>query len=395
MPSSDHVPWRVRSPPCAKKPQAGRKKSQVPKILFSVQKNNSPIPSTTTMGKSTDASRAERKAKKRALEAAIPDLPGDHENAEDVEVEAEAEKKSKKRKRDVVVEEDSESKKARKEKKDKKKRKSEATEVEEELQEEKPAKKSKKEKKEGKAPDANGDSVPAVASLDGEEEPPRKSKKERKAERKAAEAAAENKTIPTKAVPEANGDTIAEEKKSKKNNRNREKKRKGESANGDTEGKAARFIVFIGTSYHSLFIPSNSTSTNFHIQQGNLPFTATTASIQKHFASVKPISVRHLTHKDDPKKSKGAAFVEFDGYDHMKTCLKLFHHSMFDDGISPARKINVELTYVPLPLSSHQELYRHVIAILQSRRRRQYQRPQSQNPSQEHEIERGAREEDP
>jgi nucleolar protein 6 len=32
----------------------------------------------------------------------------------------------------------------------------------------------------------------------------------------------------------------------------------------------------------------------------------------------------------------------------MKTCLKLFHHSMFDDGLSAPRKINVELTYVPL-----------------------------------------------
>jgi nucleolar protein 6 len=38
--------------------------------------------------------------------------------------------------------------------------------------------------------------------------------------------------------------------------------------------------------------------------------------------------------------------VEFEGYDHMKTCLKVFHHSMFNDGLSPARKINVELTYV-------------------------------------------------
>jgi len=28
----------------------------------------------------------------------------------------------------------------------------------------------------------------------------------------------------------------------------------------------------------------------------------------------------------------------------MKTCLKLFHHSMFDDGLSAPRKINVELT---------------------------------------------------
>jgi nucleolar protein 6 len=309
------------------------------------------------MGKSTDASRAERKAKKRALEAAIPDLPGDHENAEDVEVEAKAEKKSKKRKRDDVVE-DSETKKAKKEKKDKKKRKSEAAEVEaeaeEELQEEKPAKKEKnekKEKKEGKAANTNGESVPAVANLDGEEDAPRKSKKERKAERKAAEAAAASKSTPTKAVSETNGVTPAEEKKSKKNNRNREKKRKGDSANGDTEGKAARFIVFIGAFYPPF---SCSTSTNFHLKQGNLPFTTTTASIQKHFASVKPISVRHLTHKDDPKKSKGAAFVEFDGYDHMKTCLKLFHHSMFDDGISPARKINVELTYVPYttPLST-------------------------------------------
>jgi nucleolar protein 6 len=28
----------------------------------------------------------------------------------------------------------------------------------------------------------------------------------------------------------------------------------------------------------------------------------------------------------------------------MKTCLEKFHHSDFNDGISPARKINVELT---------------------------------------------------
>jgi nucleolar protein 6 len=53
--------------------------------------------------------------------------------------------------------------------------------------------------------------------------------------------------------------------------------------------------------------------------------------------------------KDDPTKSKGYAFLEFDGYDHMKTCLKLFHHSMFDDGISLARKISVELTCVFTP----------------------------------------------
>lgn len=61
--------------------------------------------------------------------------------------------------------------------------------------------------------------------------------------------------------------------------------------------------------------------------------------------------------KEDNRKSKGYAFLEFDGYDHMKTCLKLFHHSMFDDGISPPRKISVELTYVYFPFLSSLILY--------------------------------------
>ena len=80
------------------------------------------------------------------------------------------------------------------------------------------------------------------------------------------------------------------------------------------------------------------------MRSGNLPFSATTASVTKHFASVQPKSVRHLTQKDNPLRSKGIAFVEFENYDRMKTCLKLLHHSNFDDGISPPRKINVELT---------------------------------------------------
>ena len=80
------------------------------------------------------------------------------------------------------------------------------------------------------------------------------------------------------------------------------------------------------------------------IESGNLPFTATRESIQNHFAPVHPKSIRHLTKKDEPEKSKGCAFLEFEGYDHMKACLKSFHHSMFEDGISAPRKINVELT---------------------------------------------------
>jgi nucleolar protein 6 len=80
------------------------------------------------------------------------------------------------------------------------------------------------------------------------------------------------------------------------------------------------------------------------MESGNLPFSATSESIQKHFAAVHPKSIRHLTKKDEPEKSKGCAFLEFEGYDHMKACLKSFHHSMFDDGISAPRKINVELS---------------------------------------------------
>ncbi|KAF6222927.1 hypothetical protein HO133_000978 [Letharia lupina] len=85
--------------------------------------------------------------------------------------------------------------------------------------------------------------------------------------------------------------------------------------------KAQRFIVFIG----------------------NLPYTATDESVSKHFAKINPKSIRHRKEKDT-EKSKGFAFLEFEGYDRMKTCLKLYHQSDFEDGESPARKLNVELT---------------------------------------------------
>lgn len=93
---------------------------------------------------------------------------------------------------------------------------------------------------------------------------------------------------------------------------------------GATKPSKQRFIVFIG----------------------NLPFTTTTEMVTTHFASITPTSVRHLT---DPKtnKSKGYAFLEFSNYDRMKTCLKLYHHSVFDTGKGGEkgkRRINVELT---------------------------------------------------
>lgn len=99
------------------------------------------------------------------------------------------------------------------------------------------------------------------------------------------------------------------------------------AAEGDevaAANKNQRFIVFIG----------------------NLPFTATTEQITEHFASIQPQSVRHSTEKGT-NKSKGFAFLEFANYDRMKTCLKLYHHSMFDSGVGGERgkrRINVELT---------------------------------------------------
>ncbi|KAI4110653.1 MAG: hypothetical protein LQ339_001230 [Xanthoria mediterranea] len=103
-----------------------------------------------------------------------------------------------------------------------------------------------------------------------------------------------------------------------------EEKGPSESPTNDTEPpetKPHRFVVFVG----------------------NLPYSATDASIQRHFGNLNPTSIRHL-HDKTTGKSKGYAFLEFDAYDRLKTCLKTFHQSKFDDGVSPARPLNVELT---------------------------------------------------
>jgi nucleolar protein 6 len=102
--------------------------------------------------------------------------------------------------------------------------------------------------------------------------------------------------------------------------------------------------------------PSDSKAQRFIVFVGNLPYSATTAQIESHFAKLAPTAVRHRTDKSTGR-SKGFAFLEFAGYDKMKTCLKLYHHSVFDphgstdrpgeegnDGKKRGRRINVELT---------------------------------------------------
>ncbi|CRK23536.1 hypothetical protein BN1708_013707, partial [Verticillium longisporum] len=91
-----------------------------------------------------------------------------------------------------------------------------------------------------------------------------------------------------------------------------------------SKGKAGRHIVFVG----------------------NLPYTATDKTIYQHFAHLKPSSVRCLTKDRVENTCRGFAFVEFSNSTHMRTCLDKMHHTLFDDGLSPARKINVQLTLV-------------------------------------------------
>lgn len=80
------------------------------------------------------------------------------------------------------------------------------------------------------------------------------------------------------------------------------------------------------------------------ISTGNLPYSANNESVKKHFEKNPPAAVRVATKKEAPTKCRGFAFIEFDNYDRMKTALKLYHHSTFDDGKYPPRRINVELT---------------------------------------------------
>lgn len=80
----------------------------------------------------------------------------------------------------------------------------------------------------------------------------------------------------------------------------------------ETKSKKDRFILFIG----------------------NLPYAATIPSITTHFGSLQPFTVRHGTDKATGR-SKGFAFLEFESYDKLKTCIKLYHHSIFDPDHQP------------------------------------------------------------
>ena len=103
------------------------------------------------------------------------------------------------------------------------------------------------------------------------------------------------------------------EKKSKPEKKSKQKQKQSSPQSTppvslpDGKSKNDRFILFIG----------------------NLPYAATNDSITNHFSALQPFTVRHSTDKNTGR-SKGFAFLEFENYDKMKTCLKLYHHSIFD-----------------------------------------------------------------
>ncbi|KAK7985066.1 hypothetical protein PG996_005694 [Apiospora saccharicola] len=168
---------------------------------------------------------------------------------------------------------------------------------------------------EKKASKPKPDAAEAVEGAAKSEKSKKKKKKDKKDKNSADESKSENPEEGAAATADGEEKTAKQELQTQENARPK---------------KNSRFIVFVG----------------------NLPYSATVADIEQHFSAVHPTAVRLLHEKTNPNKSRGIAFVEFAGYDHMKTCLKTLHHSTMtcvgrDYHGKPKddeRKINVELT---------------------------------------------------
>ncbi|KAG5974088.1 hypothetical protein E4U58_003688 [Claviceps cyperi] len=270
-----------------------------------------------------------KRAREAATEAVEDVLPLNDAATED--------KKKRKRSEDESGEK-GEIKKAKKDKKDKKdktdKKKSKKGAFEETRREKKDKRKNLQDLPEEDADEEeveNQGDVAAPATADAS-----KSKKEKSASKSSkssksagTDATNEEKKTVEKTVATQDGNEESTKKKEKK--AKKDKDGKSTPANEETTpaddpatetGKPSRHIVFVG----------------------NLPFSATASSIKAHFASLNPISVRCLKNKDDSNPCRGIAFVEFANVWSMRTCLDKFHHTIFEDGVSAGRKINVELT---------------------------------------------------
>ena len=109
----------------------------------------------------------------------------------------------------------------------------------------------------------------------------------------------------------------------------------------DTAAKCAappRFICFVGlcsgfSTFSSMLAGSNEAAWNLCLTfttLGNLPYSATEASVKRHFASTKPISTRLGTNKETGR-CRGFAFLEYESRTAQQACLLSFHHTHFLD----------------------------------------------------------------
>ncbi|KAK3336212.1 hypothetical protein B0T19DRAFT_480791 [Cercophora scortea] len=264
----------------------------------------------------------------------------------------------------VTASADEEAVKPKKEKKDKKEKK-ERTEKKEKAdkpvkveEEETTAAKPKKEKKDKKGKkekkSAAKDEVVAEVKKEEEEETvkPKKEKKDKKDKSekkekkdKKSKKSKDDADTPATADVEMTDAAAPAQEETKKSKKDKKKSKKDAPATDDAhQAPTTQDEEAAAAATEADAAAASSKNSRFICFIGNLPFTATAESIKAHFASVHPISVRLLTERDNPSKSRGIAFVEFGRFDHMKTCLEKFHHTEFDDKLSPARKINVELT---------------------------------------------------
>ncbi|EEP75623.1 predicted protein [Uncinocarpus reesii 1704] len=232
-------------------------------------------------------------------------------------------------------------------------------------------KESKKEKKlsRDEAAEQNGitdaelksDKKSEKKTKDKKDKKEKKDKKKEKQERKVVEDGTTHNGVEATTNGEAENKEEKKEKKDKKKQERKEKKEKKEKkrakANGCEEVKPEEPNPTEATSNGQDEQPQGEDAQHegddhihpdqkqarFVVFISNLPYSANHETVSKHFAKLQPIHIRVPTERDG-KKARGFAFVEFGNYDRMKTCLKLYHHTMFDDGKSPARKIGIELT---------------------------------------------------
>jgi nucleolar protein 6 len=189
-----------------------------------------------------------------------------------------------------------------------------------------------------------------------EEKRKRKQEKRERKERKLGEKGT--------AVTEVNGEDGEKKEKKKKSKKDKKDKSTVAVANG-SDNETTGGVPLPSTNEPTTEPTTEPTeeeardpkSQRFIVFIGNLPYTATVSSVTAHFSKISPTQIRIPMEKNHKEKAKGFGFLEFEAYDRMKTCLKLYHHSSFDDGKSPARRINVELTYVLFHPFSHGFLY--------------------------------------